>query len=159
MINQLFIEKPPVSLILECIILLGWTCFTDKRVLSRSQLDEQQIPQKFTNMLNRLRQYYLPCKQAKYLINATTKSIITIIRQLLKTIGYNIRGIERVIENKKEMIYKLEPYNKSYTHIQRNNHIISPVQNNGIILPTQLTKPNNVITTHTSQNKFIVCWN
>lgn len=161
MINQLFIEKPPVSLILECIILLGWTCFTDKRVLSRNQLDEQQIPQKFTNMLNRLRQYYLPCKQAKYLINATTKSIITIIRQLLKTIGYNIRGIERVVENKKEMIYKLEPYNKTHTHIhiQQNNSIVSPAQNNCIILPTQLTKHNNVITTHTNQSKFIVCWN
>lgn len=151
MINQLFIEKPPESLILECIVLLGWSSFTDKRILSRTQLDEQQIAPKFTNILNRLRQYYLPCKQEKYLINANTKSIITIIRQLLKIIGYNIRGIERVIENKKEMNYKLEPYNK--IHTQQSSNIISTPQH------MHVAKPNNIITTHTSQSKFIVCWN
>lgn len=155
MINQLFIEKPSESIILECVILLGWSSFIDKRVLSRSQLDEQQIASKFTHIINRLRQYYLPCKQEKYLINDTTKSIITIVRQLLKTVGYNIRGIERVVDNKKEMIYKLEPYNKSHAHIQQNNRIVSTAQTT----QSPLTKPNNIITTHTNQSKFIVCWN
>jgi hypothetical protein len=154
MINQLFIEKPPESIILASILTLGWLSFTDKRVLSRFELDRQQIADKFTHILNDLRQYYLPCKQDKYLTNYNTKSVITIVRQLLKTIGYNIRGIERVIDNKKEMIYKLEPYNKVQV-IQpnkiQNTHQNTPINNSA--------NTNNMITTHTSQSKFIVCWN
>lgn len=152
MINQLFIDKPPDSIILSSIILLGWSSLTDKRTLSRSDLDNQQISIKFINIINELRQYYLPCKQYKYLNNINTKSIITIVRQLLKTIGYNIRGIERVIDNKKEMVYKLEPYIKSkYTQ-----HNTQPIQN--IQLLSQ-SDTNNIITKYTNQSKFIVCWN
>lgn len=152
MINQLFIEKPPEPIILSAVLALGWLSFTDKRVLSRSELDSKRVADNFIHILNDLRQYYLPCKQDKYLTSYTTKSIVTIVRQLLKTIGYNIRGIERVIDNKKEMIYKLEPYNKMQT-LQHNK-----VQNN-----QQNTIINNntgsIITTHTNQSKFIVCWN
>lgn len=145
MINQLFIDKPPESIILNCVVLLGWTSFTDKRIVMRTELDNIQVADKFINIINQLRQYYLPCKQDKYLSNINTKSIITIVRQLLKTIGYNIRGIEKVIDNKKEMIYKLEQHNK-----------IQPVP----LIQTQRANiiQNNTIT-HTSQNKFIVCWN
>jgi hypothetical protein len=145
MINQLFIDKPPESIILTCVTLLGWTSFTDKRIIMRTELDNIQIADKFVNVINELRQYYLPCKQNKYLSNINTKSVITIVRQLLKTIGYNIRGIEKVIDNKKEMNYKLE----QHTKIQQQHYTIQQPQN---ILQ------NNTIT-HTNQNKFIVCWN
>lgn len=145
MINQLFIDKPPESIILTCVILLGWTSFTDKRILMRTDLDSIKIADKFLNVINELRQYYLPCKQDKYLSNINTKSVITIVRQLLKTIGYNIKGIEKVIDNKKEMIYKLEQHNKikqiPLIQAQRDN----------------ITQNNTI--THTAQNKFIVCWN
>ena len=145
MINQLFIDKPPESIILTCVVLLGWTSLTDKRILMRTDLDNLQIAEKFINVINELRQYYLPCKQDKYLSNINTKSVITIVRQLLKTIGYNIRGIEKVIDNKKEMIYKLEQHTKIKP--------VSVIQNQKVNI-----NQNNTIT-HTSQNKFIVCWN
>lgn len=140
MINQLFIHKPPEPLILTCINILGWVTFTDKRVLIRSELEKTQVVANFSCVINELKLYYLPCKQDKYLTNINVKAIITIVRQLLKTIGYNIRGIERVMDNKKEMIYKLEPYVKSMPATQHQ------ILNNNMI-------------TKTNQNKFIVCWN
>lgn len=145
MINQLFIDRPPESIILTCVELLGWTSLTDKRIVMRSDLDNLQVANKFVNIINELRKYYLPCKQDKYLSNISIKSVITVVRQLLKIIGYNIRGIEKVIDNKKEMIYKLEQHNK-----------IKQVP----LIQTQRanTIHNNTIT-HTTQNKFIVSWN
>lgn len=147
MINQLFIDKPPESIILRCVLLLGWLSLTDKRIILRTDLENLKIVDKFIDVINELRQYYLPCKQDKYLNNINTKSIITIVRQMLKTIGYNIRGIEKVINNKKEMIYKLEQYSKSQNTalIQRQTQKTDPHQNN--------------IITYSCQNKFIVCWN
>lgn len=148
MINQLFIQKPPEPLIIDSIILLGWSSLTDKRVLLRTDLDTQDISTKFTSIINQLRQYYLPCKQNKYLSSINTKSIITIVRQLLKTIGYTIRGIERVIENKKEMTYKLEPYIKA--KCETPCHKITELTPNTLL---------NNINTITKQTKFIVSWN
>jgi hypothetical protein len=150
MINQLFINKPTEAIIIRCVELLGWVSFTDKRILIRTDLDNLQIAAKFKNIINELRQFYLPCKQDKYLSIINTKSVITIVRQLLKTIGYNIRGIEKVIDNKKEMIYKLEQYTKiphTPTHIVQSNITTQPQQSlyNAV--------------THTGQSKFIVCWN
>ncbi len=146
MINQLFIDNPPQSLILACVLLLGWTSLTDTRVIIRSDLENLKVADKFIDVINDLRHYYLPCKQDKYLSNINTKSVITIVRQLLKTIGHNIRGIEKVIDNKKEMIYKLEKYNKIH-------HTAAIMQKQ-----SQVISHNNIIT-HTNQNKFIVCWN
>jgi len=147
MINQLFIDRPSETIILTCVVLLGWTSLTDTRIIMRTELDNQKVADKFISVINDLRQYYLPCKQDKYLTNINTKSVITIVRQLLKTIGYNIRGIEKVIDNKKEMIYKLEKYNKIH-------HTPAPLLQKS----SQVISQNNIIT-HTSQNKFIVCWN
>jgi hypothetical protein len=147
MINQLFIDKPPESIILTCITLLGWTSLNDKRILIRTDLDNIHVASKFIPVINDLRCYYLPCKQDKYLTNISTKSIITIVRQLLKTIGYNIKGIERVMDNKKEMIYKLELYNKLTTPLQPQ------------LIERHINQSNNILTTQTTQSKFIVCWN
>jgi hypothetical protein len=144
MINQLFVDKPPESLIITCITLLGWSSLTDNRILIRKDLDSQQIGIKFATVLNNVKDYYLPCKQEKYLGNMSTKSVITIVRQLLKTIGYNIRGIERVMDNKKEMIYKLEPYNKNKPVLKKENP-------NHILQNTSITR--------NGQSKFIVSWN
>lgn len=145
MINQLFIDKPSETIILKCVVLLGWTSLTDTRIIMRTELDNQKVADKFISVINELRQYYLPCKQDKYLTNINTKSVITIVRQLLKTIGYNIRGIEKVIDNKKEMIYKLEQHTKTHQTPLIQSHKHDSHQNN--------------IITYTSQNKFIVCWN
>lgn len=150
MINQLFVEKPPDSLILSCIKLLGWTSLTDKRVLIRTDLDDLQIAARFTTLMNDIKRYYLPCKQEKYLSTMNTKAIITIVRQLLKTMGYNIRGIERVMDNKKEMIYKLELYKKMKPITQQENKNFS--SSNTVITTTPTTTQNG-------KTKFIVCWN
>lgn len=162
MINQLFIDKPPSIIILQCIILLGWTSLSDNRIIMRTDLDNLQIADKFINIIQELRQYYLPCKQDKYLSNINTKSVITIVRQLLKTINYNIKGIEKVIDNKKEMIYKLEQYTKIYNPLQNPNPNSQTPNTNSQTnsqFSTQINIHQNNMITHTNPNKFIVCWN
>jgi hypothetical protein len=100
--------------------------------------------------MNDIKGYYLPCKQEKYLSTINTKSVITIARQLLKTAGYNIRGIERVVDNKKEMIYKLELYKKMKPVTQQENKNYKSVNTVSTVTTT---------TTQNGKTKFIVCWN
>ena len=106
MINQLFASKPDLELIQKCLNILGWRDIHDNRVLLRSELPENVICALFNELIPELSYYYLPCKQ-RFLTCSSIKSVITITRQLLKTIGWNIVGTEKICQNKKTMLYRL----------------------------------------------------
>ena len=107
MINQLFSKSPEQTVIIKCLNIMGWETLNDTRVFIRSELETRNVQATYKLVLPELKEYYLPCKQKKYLSIQSIKSVITILRQLLKTIGYTIIGTECVINNKKNMIYKL----------------------------------------------------
>ena len=117
MIDQLFIIKPDEALIISCLQILGWTSINDKRVLIRTDLDNKHVGERFRLLLPEFYRFYLPCKFSKYLNTWSTKSCITITRQLLKTIGFTIKGIEKVMNCQKEMIYIIVNYTKPEKHI------------------------------------------
>lgn len=151
MINQLFNTSPSNDIIIKCLNAIGWLSFNDTRVFIRTDLDNANIAAKVKLIYPELKDYYIPCKQHKYLRTWTTKSVITITRQLLKTVGWTIIGIEKVINNKKNMVYKLAKCNNFKLS---NNQPITPIKHT----PTPATINNNIQTIQ-PQNKFIVVWN
>ena len=106
MINQLFASQPDQELIQKCLNILGWRGLHDKRVLLRCELPESVVCALFNDLIPELSYYYLPCKQ-RFLDCSSIKAVITITRQLLKTIGWNITGTEKISQNKKTMLYRL----------------------------------------------------
>ena len=58
--------------------------FSDTKLFTKENLQDLNTVEKLNNHIERLREYYLPCKAKKYLVNLDEKKSITILRQLLK---------------------------------------------------------------------------
>ena len=107
MINQLFTSQPEVSFIIKLLNILGLQDLNDKKEILSTKLNLQNVGNQFKNLKCEFEKYYIKCKQDKFLSKWNTKSCITIMRQILKTIDYDLVGKEKMINNIKVMSYKL----------------------------------------------------
>lgn len=107
MINQLFSIQPDKSYIIKCIKLLGFRDLEDRRELSKVDILSLNVCVEFKKLDNYFKTIYLPCKQNKFINNYHFKNVITITRQLLRTIDYDIISKEKMIKNTKVMVYSL----------------------------------------------------
>lgn len=132
MINQLFAKQPPKNLILDCLCSLGFESFEDTAMISTTTMLSSRAIDMFKNLIPTLKQYYTPGKHKLYLLytdtiasdnidttdpntialaNAngelTIKKCITITKQLVKTIGYDLISKEKMVDGSKVLYYKI----------------------------------------------------
>ena len=107
--SQLFRTKPSKKFIEKFITLFGLTDITDKRYFSRKNLIDLKTIEKINKLLPELKNYYIPCKARNYLSELNEKSVITVLRQLLKTIGYNVYSCEKYHKGTKYVAYVIKP--------------------------------------------------
>tara|TARA_B100000242_G_C43037350_1_gene483685 strand:+ start:1485 stop:1907 length:423 start_codon:yes stop_codon:yes gene_type:complete len=107
MINQLFCIQPDRTNIIKCINILGFKNLDDKKELSKIDILSMNISPEFKKLDTYFRTIYLPCKHSKFLTNYHFKNCITITRQLLRTINYDILSKEKMIKNTKIMVYSI----------------------------------------------------
>ena len=106
-VNQLFIVKPSQEIILKLINLSGVKDLNDNHEFSLLDMNRLETVKKFKEMQFEIQKYYLPCKQKIYLSKWSHKSYITICRQFLRTINYDINSREKFINNKKYLLYSI----------------------------------------------------
>lgn len=106
-VNQLFIIKPTQDLITKIINTFGIKDLKDNHEFSLLDMNNIETVKKLKELELDIKKYYLPCKQKIYLENWNYKTCITIARQFLKTIDYDINSREKFINNKKYLLYKL----------------------------------------------------
>lgn len=106
-VNQLFIIKPTQDLIIKIINTFGIKDLKDNHEFSLLDMNNVETVKKLKELESDIKKYYLPCKQKIYLENWNYKTCITIARQFLKTIDYDINSREKFINNKKYLLYKL----------------------------------------------------
>lgn len=120
--NQLFRSTPPRSLCLEVIQCFGLTGFEDSRNFSRKDLINFNSIEKLNKLKPQLFDYYLPCKARTYLSDLNTKSVITLLRQLVRLYGFSISSREKYIKGDKFIIYQLIPSERTdYNPIKIDN--------------------------------------
>tara|TARA_Y100000389_G_C17450760_1_gene514626 strand:- start:2059 stop:2481 length:423 start_codon:yes stop_codon:yes gene_type:complete len=107
MINQLFSIQPDKKNIMKCINILGFEKLDDKKELSKIDILSMNICVEFQKLNIYFRTIYLPCKHSNFLTNYHFKNCITITRQLLRTINYDILSKEKMIKNTKMMVYRI----------------------------------------------------
>jgi hypothetical protein len=115
--NQLFKKIPDKEYVLKIMKLFGIKGFEDKRFFTRKDLDKLNTLENIKECLPELREYYLRCKADKYLDELTTKTCITVLRQLLRHYNYKIVSREKYSEGSKHLIYNLksiEPTNSQH---------------------------------------------
>ena len=113
MINQLFnkpISDDLLKKVLECFNLSG---LEDSRVFSKYDMEMNNTIDLLYDIRDELRKVYIPCKAKIYLENITLKRCITILRQIVKLYGYNVKSCERSVTKKKYIAYQVLPLNKS----------------------------------------------
>ena len=105
--NQLFKINPDFVIMQSILDTFGLTDLEDTRFFTKENMKELNTVDKIIELKDTLNNYYLPCKSKEYLENITEKRSITILRQFLKTFNYKCIGIEKSIQNKKCITYRL----------------------------------------------------
>jgi hypothetical protein len=116
--QQLFQKRPHIKLIIKCIKFLGFSGLMDKHGITRNDMEMYNIQSLFRDITDELAEIYKPNKFNQFCSSLNVKSCITITRQLLKTIGYELVGKEIMLNNKKTVSYKI------MTHDERVNNSI-----------------------------------
>lgn len=108
MYNQLFHTKPSNELIFQCLLALGFNDLNDHTIIPRINMEISGTISKFTSLLPKLIEIYIPCKFDLFCNKSLdTNACITITRQLLKTIGYDLISHECTISGERMQKYEL----------------------------------------------------
>jgi len=124
--NQLFKNIPDRNLIVDVLNTFGIQDFNDSRYFTKEDMKKLDTVVNLNLIVDRLRDYYIPCKAKKFLDNIDGKRAITILRQLLKTYNYTIISKEKVSKGNKYTTYTLSPLNDQVqTPTQQKKYVVS----------------------------------
>lgn len=101
------IEK---KLVEELLIHIGFLGLHDKKVFTKFDIPKD----KFEEILIQIEPYYIPCKAKRFLYDLNEGKQITILRHLLRAIGYDLLVQEKVLHNVKSTTYQI--YEKHFSH-------------------------------------------
>ena len=84
--------------------------------------DEAKVELK--EIVDKLRNYYIPCKAKTYLEEISIPRSIVILRQFLKCHGYTLFSKEKFIKSKKHTIYKIVTIDKEVSTPQKKEKVV-----------------------------------
>lgn len=110
---QLFKKKPSDDVIDELLQVTGFNSLENPKVVSRTQLDNEDVINKYLKVQTKILPYYIPCKCKKYILDyPNAKNIITVLRHLLKTRGYAVQSHEKYQSGHKTIFYNIVSKNE-----------------------------------------------
>tara|TARA_Y100001970_G_scaffold287762_1_gene413209 strand:+ start:2673 stop:3062 length:390 start_codon:yes stop_codon:yes gene_type:complete len=111
MINQLFSKPVSLELLNKVLLCFNLNGLDDKKIFTKYDLEICEAVECLNAIKDELYEVYLPCKANTYLNNINLKRSITILRQIVKLFGYNVKSCERSVTKKKVTAYHLVPIN------------------------------------------------
>jgi len=128
--NQTFRNLPDINITNSLLETFGLENLNDNRLFTREHMIEINTVEQINELIDKLSEYYLPCKCKNYLENINEKKSITILRQFVKIHNYKVSTFEKSIKGQKQMIYQLAPINDDYLSSTKND----PVENRKYII-------------------------
>jgi hypothetical protein len=101
---KLFRKEPPREFVEEIIKHMGFIGLHDLRWFSRNEIRTSNLEL----WLPELESYYLPCKAERFIHNWNTGSIITVLRHILHSHGYDLQKEERLYNGRKTFLYQFQ---------------------------------------------------
>ena len=127
--NQLFKIVPDSQILQNILEAFGLDDLEDTRLFTKDHMNDIETVLKITDLEDKLKDYYLPCKSKKYLGNLNEKRCITILRQFVKVHDYKCIGMEKSVKGRKMMTYRLlyakDDFLKSPTVDQNKGYVLS----------------------------------
>lgn len=111
-VNQLFNDRPSFEVTLKLVRLFGLKDMKDQTEFSTLFMNHNNTLTNFKVIEEEIAECYIPCKRKVYLSNITNKSLISILRQFLKTQDYDLSSNEKIINGKKYLVYKIVTKNQ-----------------------------------------------
>ena len=105
--TQLFKQTPDDIILLKILNTLGIDEFKEEFSFRKKDLFLLGTIDKMKLIENDLRKFYYPCKAKLYLENIDENKCVTIIRQFLRSFGYNLISKEKYNNGEKYIIYSL----------------------------------------------------
>ena len=121
-INQLFRKKPTPEIVEELLKTFGLFGLNDQKIFSRKDLENIETVSKIECILNKVGDYYLPCKKKLYLNELTSKKAITVLRQFIKTYNHTLFSKEKYYKSEKIIVYQLVPKLVNLKDITKKNN-------------------------------------
>ena len=104
--NQLFRRNPDRYIISDLLKIFDIESLDDSNFFfTKQDLLNNDIIDKMNKLKNRLEVYYIPCKAKLYLEDINEKKCITILRQFLKYMEYNLKLKEKYVNGVKNYQY------------------------------------------------------
>jgi len=102
-IFRIQIEKRVVE---ELLIQIGFLGLHDRKTFTKYDIPKD----KFEEIVVQIEPYYIPCKAVRFLYDLNEGKQITILRHLLRAVGYDLLVQEKIINSIKLTTYQI--YNK-----------------------------------------------
>ena len=104
--NQLFRRNPDRYIISDLLKIFNIESLDDTNFyFTKQDLLNLDIIDNMNKLKNRLEVYYIPCKSKVYLNDIDEKKCITILRQFLKYMDYNLKLKEKYVNGVKNYQY------------------------------------------------------
>ena len=104
--NQLFRRNPDRYIISDLLKIFDIESIDDSNFyFTKQDLLNNDIIDKMNKLKTKLEVYYIPCKAKLYLEDINEKKCITILRQFLKYIEYNLKLKEKYVNGVKNYQY------------------------------------------------------
>jgi hypothetical protein len=100
----IFKRLPEKETVISVLQELGFYGLDDKKLFSKKDISFE----KFQELVFLIEPYYLPCKVNRFLYNVNQNSIITVLRHLLRAIGYDLLVKEKVVDKTKHTVYQIQ---------------------------------------------------
>ena len=111
-INQLFNKKLDNEILEKLLLCFNLKNLQEDKLFTKKILKDFETVKKVENIIDDLKEYYIPCKAEKYLKNLNEKKVITILRQFVKCFNYFVFSKEKYIKGEKNITYQVIPINK-----------------------------------------------
>jgi hypothetical protein len=104
--SQLFRRNPDRYIISDILEIFNIKSLDDEKFfITKNDILTSNIIDKIIDLKERLEIYYIPCKAKKYLVDIDEKKCITILRQFLKNMNYNLKMKEKYVNGVKNYQY------------------------------------------------------
>jgi hypothetical protein len=106
------------ELVEEILIYLQFIGLHDKKVFTKKDLLKEQ----FEEIVTWIQPYYIPCKAKRFLYDLDESKQITILRHILRSVGYDLLVQVKLINSMKVTTYQI--YQKFHNFDLSGNYIV-----------------------------------
>jgi hypothetical protein len=117
--SQVFKEIPNIDILNKLLQTIGIDTFKEEYSFRKKDFEKWETISKIVFLKDELSKFYFPCKSKIYLDNIDEQKVVTILRQFLKALNYNLISKERYSNGEKYILYTLTSSHKIHTSQQK----------------------------------------